>query len=83
MPVHLFEFRGQVNIHTIEAVEGRDAAIVDLPDAYLSTEMDNEEEVLMVLRGPLVNLMALIAPELYRTFFTINTLGQNLLYVKL
>ena len=37
----------------------------------------------MVLQGPLVNLMALTAPEVYRKFVTVNTLRRKLLYMKL
>ena len=43
----------------IKAAEGRDVAGVDLPGAYLSTENDHEEEVLMVLQGQLIELMVL------------------------
>ena len=37
----------------------------------------------MVLQEPLVDLMALTAPEVYREFFTANTMEWTLLYVKL
>ena len=49
----------------IEARERRHVAVVDLPGAYLSASanMDDEEEVLMVMRGRLAELMALAAPE--------------------
>ena len=57
---------------TIEAVKNRDIAVVVLPGAYLSADMDDKEEVLMVLRGPLANLMALIAPQVYCKFVTID-----------
>ena len=36
-------------IAAIEAVEGRDVAVVDLPGAYLNANIDDREEVLMVL----------------------------------
>ena len=64
-------------------MENRDVAIVDLPGIYLSTDMDYDEEVFMVLRGPLVDLMTLTVPEVYHKFVTIDTLGRTLLYVKL
>ena len=34
---------------TIEAAEGKDVAVVDVPGAYLSADMDGNKEVLMVL----------------------------------
>ena len=57
--------------------------VVDLPGAYLSADMDDEEEVTMMLLGLLADLMALPAPEVYQNFVTIDSLGWKLLYVKL
>ena len=42
----------------VEVAERRRTAVVDLPGAYLSANMDDKEEVLMVLRGDLANMMA-------------------------
>ena len=41
----------------IEAAENRCIEVVDLTGAYLSADMDNEEEVLMVMRGDLAEMM--------------------------
>ena len=68
---------------TFKSAEGREVAIVDLPCAYLSADMVDKEEALMVLQGPLADLMARTSPEVYYKFITINTLGRKLLYVKL
>ena len=68
---------------SMEAAEGRNVDVVDLPDVYLSADMDNEEEVLVVIRGPLAKLMALTAPQVYRKFVTIDANGRQILYVKL
>ena len=46
----------------IESVGGG-VAFVDLPGTYLSADMDYTEEVIIVLRGPLANPMALTAPK--------------------
>ena len=67
----------------MEAAEHRRTAVVDLPSAYLHADMDDEEEVLMVLRGDLANMMALAAPDVYRKYITITTDGKPILYVKL
>ena len=48
---------------TIKAAESRDVAIVDLSGAYLGDKMDNKEEVIMIIRCHLADLMALTAPE--------------------
>ena len=44
--------------------------------------MDDKEEVLMVLRAPLAELMALTAPQVYSKFVTIDANGRQILYVK-
>ena len=51
----------------IESVENRRTVVVDLPGAYLSAHMDSEEEVLMVMRGDVAEMMALATPEVYRS----------------
>ena len=67
----------------VEASEWRRTAVVDLLRAYLSTDMDDEEEVLMVLRGDLTNMMALVAPEVYRKYVAATPDGKPVLHVTL
>jgi hypothetical protein len=66
---------------TIEAYEGREVAVVDILGAYLSTDMD--EEVIMLLRGRLAELMVKTAPNIYRKYITVDAKNQPVLYVKL
>jgi hypothetical protein len=66
---------------TIDAYEERDVAIVDVPGAFLSADMD--EEVIMTIRGRLVELMVKAAPNIYRKYITIDANNQPILYVKL
>jgi hypothetical protein len=47
---------------TIDGHEGQEVAIVDVPGAYLTANMD--EEVFMCLRGRLAELMVKTAPEI-------------------
>ena len=47
----------------IEAHEERDVAVIDLPGAYLHAMSD--EEVLMLLKGPLAELMVKVDPSIY------------------
>jgi hypothetical protein len=49
---------------TIEAFEVKEVAVVDIPGAYLSADMD--EEVIMLLRGRFTELMVKTAPNIYR-----------------
>jgi hypothetical protein len=65
---------------TIEAYEGREVAVVDIPGAYLSADMD--EEVIMLLRGRLAELMVKTAPDIYRNYITVDATNQPVLYVK-
>ena len=48
---------------TIDALEGRDVALVDIPGAYLSVDMDNEAHV--VFRSTLTEMMVMADPALY------------------
>ena len=54
----------------------------DISGAYLHADMEGEDEVLMTLRGPLAELMALSAPEVYRDYVTMQG-GKKVLYVRL
>jgi hypothetical protein len=66
---------------TIEAFEGREVSVVDIPGAYLSADMD--EEVIMLLRGRLTELMVKTVPNMYRKYITVDGNNQPVLYVKL
>ena len=56
---------------TINALEGRDVAVVDIPGEYLSVDMDNYVHV--VFRGTLAEMMLASDPELYRPFVSYET----------
>jgi hypothetical protein len=66
---------------TIEAYKGREVAVVDIPGAYLSADMD--EEKIMLLRGRLAELMVKTAPNIYGKYITVDVRNQPVLYVKL
>ena len=44
---------------------------------------DVNKDVLMVLKGELVDMMIQIAPQVYRKYVTVNKKGMPILYVKL
>ena len=56
---------------TIDILEGRDVEVVDTPGAYFSADMDNEVHI--VLRGTLANIMVADDPSLYQQFVSYNT----------
>jgi hypothetical protein len=66
---------------TIEALEGRDVAFVDVPGDFWSAGMD--EEVIMVLRGWLAELMVTTSPNIYWKYITLDANNKPVLYVKL
>jgi len=65
----------------IEAMEERDVAVCDIPSAFLHTESDEDE--IMVLEGPTAELMVAVDPKLYRKYITYNKKGKPVLYVKI
>jgi hypothetical protein len=66
---------------TIDAFEKREVAIVDVPGAYLTADMD--EEVFMCIRGKLAELMVKTAPDIYRNYIYVGPDNKPVLYVKL
>ena len=56
---------------TINAVEGRDLAVVDIPGAYLRTNMDDEVHVVFI--GTLARMTVAENPALYRPFVSYET----------
>ena len=65
---------------TIDALEGRDVGLVDTPGGYLSADMDDEVHV--VFRGTLAEIMVASNPALYRPFVSYET-GKAVLYVRM
>ena len=63
----------------MEAHEERDTAVVDLPGAYLSADLDSNDTVIMVLRGHLAELMALADETVYRRYVTTDARGNKFL----
>ena len=55
----------------IDANEGRDVATVDIPNAFIQTDVENNSDgsrVIMKIRGQLVDMLVDIDPELYRPY---------------
>ena len=66
---------------TIAAAEKRKVRCYDIPSAFVNTEVD--EDVIMVLKGDLTDMMVQIAPEIYWNYITTDKKGTRILYVKL
>ena len=65
---------------TIDAYEGQDVDMVDIPGAFMYVDMD--EEVIMNLQGRLLELMIITNPSIYTKRVTIER-GKQVLYVYL
>ena len=52
-----------------------------MPGAFLHTKID--KDVIMLLEGPLAELVVQVEPYLYRKYITTNSKGKPLLYVKM
>ena len=69
----------------IEAQEDRDGAIVDIPNAFAQTivsEENKEHRIIVCIRGPLVDVLVSIAPDVYGPYVTTNKKGQQVLIVE-
>jgi hypothetical protein len=65
----------------IATSERRKVGCYDIPSAFVNTDVD--EDVLMVLKGELTEMMVQIAPQVYRKYVTVDKKGTPILYVKL
>ena len=65
---------------TIDAKEGRDVVTVDIPGAFMQTDMEGLVHV--KLEGPMAELLAKVDPDLYMKYITIEK-GKAVIYVKL
>ncbi len=67
----------------IDAKENHNVAIVDIPNAFIQTVVDDEQErVILRIRGAIVEMMLQIAPEVYTEFVTIDKRGNKQLLVE-
>ena len=66
---------------TIAAFEERAQGIMDAANAFLHA--DNDEDVLMILRVKLAELLVKVDPSMYREYVTTSKKGVSMLYVKL
>ena len=50
----------------IDAEEERDVAVIDIPDAFIQTSVENEKDMVYIrVRGVLVDLLIEIEPDVY------------------
>jgi hypothetical protein len=65
----------------VDSHKRRDVACYDIPGAFLHA--DRDEDMTMVLKGCLAELMVQVAPNHYCKYVTVNKRNTPILYVKL
>ena len=51
----------------IYAKEGRDVAVIDIPNAFTQTRVEDEKDMAIIkIRGILVDILVDLAPDVYR-----------------
>jgi hypothetical protein len=67
----------------IDAHKDQDIAIIDIPNAFVQTVVKDEEHCVVVCtRGPLVDILVSIAPDVYGPYMSTNKAGQKVLLVQ-
>jgi hypothetical protein len=65
----------------IEAKENRDVMTADIPNAFVQTKIDQDEEkIIMKIRGPLVDMLLEIDEQTYKDYVTVEG-NEKVLYV--
>ena len=72
---------GLIVTTAVDAHEERDVATLDIPSAFLRAV--NDEHIIMLLEGKIVELLVQLQPELYRKCVITGKNGEPMLYVKL
>ncbi len=67
----------------LDANKNRDVTIVDIPNAFVLTIVEDEKyEILICIRGPLVDILVSIAPNVYGLYVTVGKKGKKQLLVQ-
>jgi hypothetical protein len=62
----------------IDAEEDPDVAVVDIPNAFVQTRVENEKDMAFIkIRGFLVDILVEIAPYAYKPYVTKDKKGIN------
>jgi hypothetical protein len=67
----------------IDAKEGRDAAVVDIPNVFVQTRVENKKDMAFVkICGVLVDILVEIAPDVYKPYVSRDKKGVKHLLVQ-
>jgi hypothetical protein len=67
----------------IDAEEGRDVTVIDVPNAFIQTRVEDEKDMAFIkICGVLVDILVDIAPEVYKSYVTKDKKGVEKLLVQ-
>jgi hypothetical protein len=67
----------------VDAEEGRDVAVVDIPNAFIQTKVENIDDMAIIkVRGILVDMLLDIAPRVYKPYYTTDKKGTKQLILR-
>jgi len=67
----------------IDAEEERDVAVIDIPNAFIQTRIEDEKDMVFIkLRGDLVDILVDIAPDIYGPYVTTDKKGVKQIIVQ-
>jgi hypothetical protein len=67
----------------IDAKEGRDVTVIDIPNAFIQTRVEDKGDMAMIkIRGVLVDILVKIAPDIYKSYVTTDKKGTKQLLVQ-
>jgi hypothetical protein len=68
---------------TIDVEEHRDIAVLDIPNSFVQTRVENEKDMAFIkIRGILVDILVEIAPEAYKSYVSQDKKGNKQLLVQ-
>ncbi len=57
----------------IDAEEGRDAAVIDIPNAFIQARIEDEKDMAIIrIHGVLVHILCDITPDVYKPYVSTN-----------
>ncbi len=67
----------------VNARKGRDVAVVDIPNAFIQTKVDDaKDRVINWITGVIVDWLVKVAPKVYASYVAMNSKGINSLLVE-
>ena len=67
----------------IDVEEERDVAIIDIPNAFIQTQVEDEKDMAFIkIRGVLVDILVEISPDMYKLHVTTDKKGAKQLLVQ-